>query len=290
MTIKLTAADKTDVGKQRENNEDSCFKRVQTSGEGDNGLFIVADGMGGYQAGEVASKLAVEAIKKALSHLFEPIEDQPTTKLQLDPDATIQMSPLRQVDDPDKTLKLDETPFVIPVEKSIETAIQEANDAIISYGEKHPSARGLGSTITMALVLNDQAYIANLGDSRTYLLHKGQLKPVTKDHSLVARLVETKQIEPDEVYSHPQRNVIYRSLGAGRKQVEADIFHITLEPGDSLLLCTDGLWEMVRPQDLQRELNKAHSPQLISDRLIEMANAGGGEDNISAVVVQVGAR
>lgn len=297
MSMKLTAADKTDVGKQRENNEDLCFKRVQSLGEGDCGLFIVSDGMGGYQAGEVASKLAIETISKALADYFEAtkdqlvaIEDQPTTKLDFDPDATVQMNPLQKIEDIDKTIKLEETPLVKPVEKRIEEAIQKANDAIISYGEKHPSARGLGSTVTMVLVFNDQAYIGNIGDSRTYLLRQGKLKPLTKDHSLVARLVETKQIDPEDVYSHPQRNVIYRSLGAGRRQVEPDIFHERLEAGDTLLLCTDGLWEMVRPHDIEQELSQKHSPQTICDRLIERANAGGGEDNITAVVVQISPR
>ena len=296
MSIKLTAADKTDVGKQREQNEDSVYKRVETSNEGDYGLFIVADGMGGYQAGEVASRLAVERISKTLGLFFDPIADQPTIKLQLeeaqpptDPDATIQINSRRPVDNTQKTIKLPEMASAPSDEQRIRDAIQAANDDIIRYGEQHPAARGLGSTLTMALVLNNRAYIANVGDSRTYRLQHGKLEPITKDHSLVAKLVETKQIEPEEVYSHPQRNVIYRSLGAGRKRVEVDIFHISLEPGDTLLLCCDGLWEMVRRPVLERELNANTSPQSICDRLIELANANGGEDNISAIVVQASA-
>src|SRR5437879_4959724 len=190
MHIKLTAADKTDVGKQREQNEDAVYKRIESSEQGDKGVLIVSDGLGGYQAGEVASRLTEETMR-----------------------------------------------------------------------------RGLGRTVTTALIANDQAYIANVGDSRTYLLRKGQLRPVTRDHSLVARLVEAKQIEPEDVYSHPQRSLIYRSLGAGHKTVEVDVFQEMLQPDDTLLLCSDGLWEMVRQEELRRELSAKSSPQKICDAL-----------------------
>ena len=175
------------------------------------------------------------------------------------------------------------------VEEQLKAAIQQANRAILRYGEQQTAARGLGSTVTVALIKNDQAYIANVGDSRTYLLRNKQLAPVTRDHSLVARLVESKQIEPEDVYTHPQRNLIYRSLGAGHKTIEVDVFHETLHAGDVLLLCSDGLWEMVRQQDLLNMLSEQSSPQKICDLLINMANANGGEDNITAVVVHVSA-
>jgi protein phosphatase len=141
--------------------------------------------------------------------------------------------------------------------------------------------------VTAALIQNDQIYIANVGDSRTYLLRHGGLKLLTKDHSLVAKLVESKQITEEEIYTHPQRNLIYRSLGAGHKNVEVDIFHEMLRPGDRLLLCSDGLWEMVRHQDLLTILSEHTSPQVICDKLIKRANESGGEDNITAIVVHV---
>lgn len=299
MPLKLTAADKTDVGKQREQNEDSVYKRIETSSDGDRGLFIVADGMGGYQAGEVASQLAVETISKVIndSHFFQPIQDQTTIKLTLPPtsvdlDATVKMTPVNPTEQNEKlqqTIKLSETPIAKRIEDQFMHAIQEANAAIVKYGERKTAARGLGCTVTAVLIQNDQAYVANVGDSRTYLLRKGKLKPITKDHSLVARLVEANQIEPEDVYSHPQRNLIYRSLGAGHKSVEVDVFHQTLHPDDTLLLCSDGLWEMVRGEDLLKELTEKTSPQKICDTLIDMANANGGEDNISAVVIHVSA-
>ena len=139
----------------------------------------------------------------------------------------------------------------------------------------------------MAVIHDGYAYIANVGDSRTYLLRAGELKPVTKDHSLVAKLVETKQIDPDAVYTHPQRNLIYQSLGAGHKNVDPDVFHEKLQAGDKLLLCSDGLWEMVRPPDLLKALTEQDDAQKICDNLINLANDNGGEDNISAVVVQI---
>ena len=291
MHLKLTAADKTDVGKQRDQNEDCAYKRVESVEEGDRGLFIVADGMGGYKAGEVASRLAVETISKALDSLFKPLPEQPTIRLDAASlDKTVKQSlsseeqPVTQI-----TRKLTETVVVTAVEEQLRAAIQQANKAILRYGEQQSAARGLGSTVTAALVQNDQAYIANVGDSRTYLLRDQQLTPVTRDHSLVARLVESKQIEPEDVYTHPQRNLIYRSLGAGHKSIEVDIFHQTLQKGDTLLLCSDGLWEMVKQQDLLKVLSEQRSPQKICETLIDMANTNGGEDNITAVVVHVSA-
>ena len=288
--LRLTAADKSDVGKQRDQNEDCAYKRIESSEEGDRGLFIVADGMGGYKAGEVASKLAVETISQNLDTFFKPIADQPTIKLELSSvqEATKQ-APVEEEKSKQKTRKLKETPVSFAVEDQLKTAIQQANSAIVRYGEKQSAARGLGSTVTAALIQNDNAYVANVGDSRTYLLRKGQLTPVTRDHSLVARLVESNQISAEEIYTHPQRNLIYRSLGAGHKTVEVDIFHETLLPGDALLLCSDGLWEMVHDEDLLRLLREESSPQKICDQLIELANTNGGEDNITAVVVHINA-
>ncbi len=311
MHLKLTAADKSDVGKQREQNEDCAYKRVESAEDGDLGLFIVADGMGGYKAGEVASKLAIETISKALDTFFKPLSDQPTVKLNpiavkqalaaaqegsvesasAVPNESPSESPSAAsapiVTPAQKTRKLSETTLAEAVEEQLVLAVQNANRAIVRYGEQQAAARGLGSTVTVALVQNDQAYIANVGDSRTYRLRGNQLLPITRDHSLVARLVESNQITAEEVYTHPQRNLIYRSLGAGHKNVEVDVFHEVLQPGDTLLLCSDGLWEMVHQEELLKTLQEQASPQVLCDKLIEMANESGGEDNITAVVVHV---
>ncbi len=294
MPLKLLAAAKTDVGRQREQNEDSPYLYI--SEELERGLFIVADGMGGYRAGEVASRLAVQKISEALKSFLIPISDQPTIKLSPLSDAaladqsTIKLDTTKsdeQATKAKKTSKLAETPAIKTIEDSLKAAVRQANRAIISYGEEQSGARGLGCTVTSALIQDDQAFIVNVGDSRTYLLRNGELTALTRDHSLVQRLVEEKQITPDDVYTHPQRNLIYRSLGAGHKSVEPDVFHQTLQQGDTLLLCSDGLWEMVRRQDLISILQQEDDPQHLCDRLIDMANDHGGEDNITAVVVQV---
>ncbi|HCI82369.1 MAG TPA: hypothetical protein DHW02_22060 [Ktedonobacter sp.] len=290
VNLHLTAADKSDVGLQREQNEDCAYKRIESSENGDRGLFIVADGMGGYKAGEVASQIAIETIRKVLDNFFKPIVEQPT--IQLDRSSFAQQGTKHDKSASDeastrKTGRLPEVSITASIEEQLKSAIQQANTEIVRYGEKKSSARGLGSTVTAALVQNNQAYIANVGDSRTYLLHDKKLTPVTRDHSLVARLVESGQITPEEIYTHPQRNLIYRSLGAGHKNVEVDVFQVELMPEDALLLCSDGLWEMVRKEDLTRTLNEQPSPEKACDMLINLANKNGGEDNITAVVVRV---
>jgi protein phosphatase len=247
--------------------------------------------MGGYQAGEVASKLAVQKMSEALKSLLVPVSEQPTIKLTpLSDQETITLDSAQMAEQAAKqrkTRKLPETPVTKNVEEQLKAAIRQANKAILNYGEEQSSARGLGCTVTSALIQNDLAFIANIGDSRTYLYRDSTLTPLTKDHSLVYRLVEAKQIEPDEIYSHPQRNLIYRSLGAGHKSVDPDVFHISLRSGDSLLLCSDGLWEMVRNQDLRNVIKENTDAQKICDTLIDLANANGGEDNITAVLVQI---
>jgi serine/threonine protein phosphatase PrpC len=166
----------------------------------------------------------------------------------------------------------------------LEQAILKANTALFEARQAVGSDRG--TTITAALVIGDSATVANVGDSRTYLLRGGRLQPITKDHSLVASLVAAGMVAPEEVRSHPQRNQIYRTLG-DKPIVEVDIYPQTLIAGDVLLLCSDGLWEMVPDETTQAILLKAPSPQAACDELIRAANAAGGEDNVSVIVVRL---
>ena len=313
MALRLIAASKTDVGKQRDQNEDNCYANVLENDQVSAGLFIVADGMGGYHAGEVASKIAVDAIGEILSPVIGPTSSQPTLRLNKRKRGKGKAARKGdERDDPAKTRPLAETQAeseeneesdtgeeseheTRQLEESIVTqhyadklrdAIERSSEEIVTYGQKHPEARGLGSTVTAALAVGDQAFIANVGDSRTYLLRDGKLERLTQDHSLVERLVEAGQISREDVYDHPNRNLITRSLGAGRSEVEVDIYTERLRPGDALLLCSDGLWEMVHDPQLESILNEVSDPAEACDLLIERANENGGEDNITGVLVR----
>ena len=130
------------------------------------------------------------------------------------------------------------------------------------------------------------AYIANVGDSRTYLFRDGQLKLITQDHSLVGSMVEAGIIKQEEIYTHPQRNIIYRSLG-NQQKLKVDLFQKRLQRGDRLLLCSDGLWEMVRDREMAKIMQNAPNSQIACQQLIKAANANGGKDNIGVVIVSL---
>ena len=167
-------------------------------------------------------------------------------------------------------------------------ALQNANHQI--YAAAAGDGSNMGTTIVLTLVVDDQAYFANVGDSRAYLWRAGELHQVTEDHSHVYTLVKNGLIDEDAIYTHPRRNEIYRSLGAA-PAAEVDCCHAALAPGDLLLLCSDGLWEMLRREEIADvlELNLG-DPQVICDEFVRRANLAGGDDNISVVVVRVVAR
>lgn len=311
MALRLIAASKTDVGKQREQNEDNLYSQIIEDDRHASGLFIVADGMGGYHAGEVASKIAVETVSDILKSVLGPTSSQPTMPLNRargrdkgakvtrklpaveggegESKAASESSEAETVTLPaaQPTKALDESMALEHYSDLLRNAIEQSSEKIVEYGDEHKEARGLGSTITAALVVEGQAFIANVGDSRTYLLRDGKLKRITSDHSLVERLVQAGQIDRDDVYDHPSRNLIYRSLGAGRAEVDVDIFTERLQPGDALLLCCDGLWEMVRDPQLTNILTEVDDLNETVNLLIQRANENGGEDNITAVLVRV---
>jgi protein phosphatase len=276
--INLAAASLTDKGKVREINEDSIWTQIyHTSKKEPIGLFIVCDGMGGHMGGEFASYWAVEAIKRELADLFVP----------KDPRATVVLS--EEEIEAVRAGKLISPKLVgVDVENRMRSAIQKANQVVHEYARRKPEKAGnAGTTLTMVVVYGEQAFIANVGDSRTYLVRDHELQPVTRDHSLVANMVENGQLLPDEIYIHPQRNVIYRFLGQ-KGRVAPDIYHETLQPGDYLLLCSDGLWEMVHSDKLTVQIIESmNNPTHGCRSLVEAANQAGGEDNIAVILVQI---
>jgi serine/threonine protein phosphatase PrpC len=215
------------------------------------GLFVVADGMGGHEDGQVASRMAIQTV----SH----------TVLQ-----NIIMG--RELSDEFFT-------------DMLVGGVEWANLAIYQRGKA--DGIDMGTTLTAVLVINMRAYIVNVGDSRTYLFRDSAgLIQITHDHSLVASLVAFGQITPDEVYTHPDRSQIYRSLGQ-IEDLKVDSFKVDLEPHDRLLLCSDGLWEMIRDPAIERIIRSSDDPLLLSDRLVQTALRGGGSDNISVVIAQI---
>ena len=244
----------TDPGQQRERNEDyaECWTFSQASGPR-LGLFIVADGLGGADSGEVASQMATLAIWHALrEQVWEPVVGG-------------------------------ERPTAEEIRDALTQAAQGANRAV--YEARVEAHSEMSTTITLALVIDGHAHIANVGDSRTYLYGARGLQAVTKDHSLVQCFVDSGQISAAQVYTHPQRNLILQSIG-DRPEVQVDIYDLDLQVDDRLLLCSDGLWEAVRDEGIEEALMAEPDPQRACDRLVHHANLAGGEDNISVIIVQ----
>lgn len=274
-TLQLRAAAGTHPGQVYQLNQDKVFAAIRPAGTGKmGGLFIVADGMGGHQAGEVASDLAVQTIRQELAWFINTNDAEDT-------------QPSAPTSNSGTTTVLD-GPAEFPLQRRLRLAIEEANQSIADYSADNPDNAGnLGTTITCALIDDDVAIIANVGDSRTYLLRDEQLKQLTEDHSYVAQLVREGQLAPQDVFSHPRRNVITRSLGH-KPDVEVDMWAQPLMAGDRFLLCSDGLWEMVQESDAIAEIvGGSDSPKNTVEQLILAANRAGGADNIGVVVIHV---
>jgi serine/threonine protein phosphatase PrpC len=276
--MKLEVGFVTDTGKLRGENEDSLWTQlIYLNDLTPLGLFIVCDGMGGHMGGRYASYWAVEAIKSEFGNLFSSTDPRSTVILSPEDFKAIRQGKYKPP-----------PPMITDLVKITESAIQKANKVVFDYASHKPvTASHAGTTMTMMAVRGDNAVFANIGDSRSYRLRDHDLKQITKDHSLVAMLVEEGQIQPDEVFTHPNRNVIYRYLGQ-KDQLQPDIFHLQLQPGDRVLLCSDGLWEMVRSkQEMVEIIEGASDSQAACQALLDAANEAGGDDNISVVLVKV---
>lgn len=250
----LAVAVARDVGRVRENNQDSSFAMLASlpreNGDVGVGLFIVADGMGGHQGGELASRMAVRTVvNHVLSQLILPA---------LDDNATEALQPL------------------------MVSAVQAANQAIWDAAQALGS--DMGTTCTAALLVGHSLYIAHVGDSRAYLYEPGGLRPLTTDHSTVGRLIQLGQLDPLEAREHPLRNQLYRTVGQ-QPHVPVDFIYQPIGQSSHLLLCSDGLWSLVDETTMERTLSQCQWPQDACDELVALANLAGGDDNISAIVV-----
>ncbi len=252
----LVASTGQSVGKQRELNEDSLLALTSTlagnSGSLPFGLYIVADGMGGHQYGEVASNAAVRVVAGYVMKKFSPY--------------LFNLNPVQ----PEESLQ-----------EIMQAAVREAQKTI---QHEAPSS---GTTLTAALVLGQQVTIAHVGDSRAYHIHPdGRAEVVTRDHSLVKRLEELGHISAEQAANYPHRNVLYRALGQG-DILEPDIFTIAFPQTGYLMLCSDGLWGVLSDQDIVRIIKEAPNLPRACQSLVEAANSAGGPDNISVVLVQL---
>ena len=230
------SAGRTDAGRVRRRNEDSFVL--------DPPIFAVADGMGGAQAGEVASRLAAAAF--------------------------------REYHDADR---------LEPAER-VEAIIQEANRRIYERARTDAEASGMGTTVTAAILTNGRVSIGHVGDSRAYRIRENELEQLTEDHSLVADLMRSGRLTPEEADAHPQRSVITRALGTDA-EVDVDKVTVDVEPGDVFLLCSDGLTTMVPEEEILRIAQEAGTLDEIARGLVRAANSGGGEDNITVVLFRV---
>jgi len=240
------------IGKVRKSNQDSLFSSIYRICDHKHdlelGVFIVADGMGGHSNGELASELAIQVSSSVLLDL---------------------------INDPEIDLGDENVVF-----SAIKQAVTQSQDTIMSYG------KDMGTTITLAVVINRRVYIANLGDSRCYLASGDVLEQVTNDHSLVNRLVEIGQLKPEEAKDYPQKNVLYKALGV-TGNISPDLFVRDLKPEDKLLLCSDGLWGCVDDAVMANVITSDESLQIRVNKLIDLALMAGGPDNISCILCEL---
>ena len=229
---------KTDVGRRREVNEDSYLVHEP--------LFVVADGMGGHVAGDIASSTAIDTIKEQSSSA--------------------------RAEDPNTLAAL----------------VLAANSRIWEKAEGDSTLRGMGTTCTLLMLESSQAQLAHVGDSRAYLLRGGTLTQITEDHTLVGRMVKEGRLSADDAERHPQRSIVTRALGVD-SEVEVDLLTVDVVEGDRILICSDGLSSMIDFDTIASLLNQEADPQVAAERLVDAANEAGGEDNITVVIVDIGA-
>ncbi|OZI13277.1 protein phosphatase [Bacillaceae bacterium SAS-127] len=236
---------RTDKGRIRAHNEDNGGVFINAANDY---LAIVADGMGGHNAGDIASQLTIESMKSMWKNV-------------------------------------DKIESATQAEQWLESTIRQINERILSHASSHQECNGMGTTLVAALCTTNFCTIANIGDSRCYLLNDDGFKQVTDDHSLVNELVKSGEITKEEAEHHPRKNVLTRALGTN-DHVTADYHTITFEQGDYMLLCSDGLSNKLAQQEMQAILKNNLSLLEKADSFVQLANEKGGEDNITLVILK----
>lgn len=238
----MKAYSATDVGKIRKVNQDMVFASTEPIGNLPN-LFVVADGMGGHKAGDLASKLTVETIRDVVNEL----EDA----------------------DPISVMG---------------KAIHKANEVVLDKARETEEYQGMGTTVVVACIKDGMLYVANVGDSRLYVINK-EIKQITRDHSLVEELVSIGQLDRKEARTNKNKNIITRAVG-GMKVVMADYFELKLNEGDMIIMCTDGLTNMVEDDEIMRLVKQKAPIETRVNNLIQCANNNGGRDNVGIVLIE----
>jgi len=238
---------KTDIGLVRQMNQDAHRYEVFGSDQWTGGavhLCAVADGLGGYRAGEVASRLALDTVVEQIGRAFETGE---------------------------------------PMDAALEAAMSAANRRVVRQGLSDPSCSGMGTTVTLAIISGGLLHVGHVGDSRAYLLRGGHLEQITRDHSLVAELVRNGDLTEAEAQTHPQRNILTQAFGSDLR-VKADVSTKPLQNGDTIMLCTDGLTGAVPGSEIEEVVSHASSLDEAAERLVALANERGGHDNVTVLL------
>ncbi|WP_337914062.1 Stp1/IreP family PP2C-type Ser/Thr phosphatase [Cohnella zeiphila] len=246
----MKTAMRSHVGKVRQINEDRAWVALPGNGLA---AAVVADGMGGHKAGEVASELAVESLSRSLSAWTEPLAAEET-------------------------------------EEKLRAAVRSANAVVYETASGNEAYSNMGTTVVLALLNESEGLIGHIGDSRAYRLRDGELRQLTEDHTLVNELARSGQLSPEEAARHPRRNVLTRALGTD-KEVEVDVQRIDWKPGDRLLLCSDGLSGLVEGNMILGALAEPRDDlEQLADRLISLALLAGGDDNVTVALIEYDAQ
>jgi serine/threonine protein phosphatase PrpC len=251
--MKITYKAVSDVGRKRKGNEDSLFVNPEQH------LFVVADGMGGHAAGEIASKVAVESINEFVC--LTGGDEEITWPFGLDENISYDGNRLK-------------------------TAIRYANRKVLEATKEKSEYEGMATTVAAVLVDGDTANLGHVGDSRVYLVRDGEITQLTSDHSWVNEQIQSGVISPDQARTHPLRNVVTRALG-GKPDLQVDMQQHKAKAGDILLLCSDGLTTMIPDEDIVRVVREAGGDvEKAAQALVASANAKGGEDNITVLLIR----